>query len=37
MREKLILFQWSSAIISRHFDDAALSRSRGLNDFLRIK
>ena len=36
MREKLILFQWSGAIISRHFEDAALPRSRGLNDFLRI-
>jgi hypothetical protein len=34
MQEKLILFQLPSAIISRHFEDAALSRSRGLNDFL---
>ena len=24
MREKLILFQWSSAIISRHFEGGAL-------------
>jgi hypothetical protein len=36
MRENPILFQWPGAIISRHFEDAALPRSRGLNDFLRI-
>jgi len=36
MREKHVRFQGPSAIISCHIKGAALPRSRGLNDFLRI-
>ena len=36
MREKTILFQKPSVIISRHIEGAARPRSRRLNNFLRI-
>jgi len=36
MQEKPVRFQEPSAIISCHIKGAALPRSSGLNDFLRI-
>ena len=36
MRKTTVLFQRHNAITSLHIEGAALRRSRGLNDFLRI-